>query len=384
MGAVLVWWVSRAGVGAALEKGDAGVGVGDGDGDGELAWRVAGLVAACSTLLAAAVERGGATSPSDAFVRVVVLGLWVWVAVLVVRRGWWSSVWGERAVRLGLAGAGLVVLVHSQIEMTLTWGSSVSLGMVVLGAAAGGGGLVVVVWAAVSGFVGAGCFGWGVVVGVCCGGLLICGRGLAAGAFGRPSARLESELRVAVGMLDRGARRARLEEIAGEAGALMREAGVRVEGLRGFDVPAQPSAIAAVLAGLRSAATDEVASHLERAMRYGVRRGAVRRELSQVLLAEAVASAEVGGDGTDRALRVGEYADRAVLVYVPAGFAGGAKEWSPADEEVSLWPATGWGWLATVYEVRSRLFDEDRRAAELGRSAERSSRRRVRIRSTRT
>lgn len=369
--AVLVWWASRAGVGAVLEKGDAGVSVGDGD--GELAWRVAGLVAACSTLLAAAVERGGATSPSDALVRVVVLGLWVWVAVLVVRRGWWSSVWGERAVRLGLAGAGLVVLVHSQIEMTLTWGSSVSLGMVVLGAAAGGGvvGGGRVGCRRVSGFVGGGVvFAAGVVVGVVLWRPVDLWQGeLKAGAFVfKPSASLESELRVAVGMLDRGARRARLEEIAGEAGGLMREAGVRVEGLRGFDVPTQPSAIAAVLAGLRSTATDEVASHLERALRYGVRRGAVRRELSQVLLAEAVASAEVGGGAS--LTRVREYADRAVLVYVPAGFAGGVEEWSPADEEVSLWPATGWGWLATVYEVRSRLFGEDRRAAELGRSVE--------------
>lgn len=94
---------------------------------------VAAVVVGC-TVLACVVERPAMT-PEAAAVRV--LGMLAWLGlgaawVLVSRRGGGVD-------RLALAGAAVTLLVHAQIEMSMTWPQSAGLAMALVAVAAGGG-----------------------------------------------------------------------------------------------------------------------------------------------------------------------------------------------------------------------------------------------------
>lgn len=80
-------------------------------------------------ILAGALAERHLASPELAVMRLVALGAWVALAIALLR----AFATRPALARLGAAGAGLVLLVHSQIEMPLTQAPSVPLGFALVG-----------------------------------------------------------------------------------------------------------------------------------------------------------------------------------------------------------------------------------------------------------
>lgn len=93
--------------------------------------RVAALLAALATLGAVLVE-SQAIAPQIAAIRIVGMLGWIGIAALVL----WATRHHTYFARFGLAASGLALLVHAQIEVTLSWSSSCGLALALIGTAA--------------------------------------------------------------------------------------------------------------------------------------------------------------------------------------------------------------------------------------------------------
>jgi tetratricopeptide (TPR) repeat protein len=96
--------------------------------------RVALLTAALALLGAVLVE-SQAIAPGMAAIRLIGLAGWAGLAALFL----WVTRDRTDFARVGLAGAALALLVHAQIEVTMSWSSSCGLALAAVGAAARGG-----------------------------------------------------------------------------------------------------------------------------------------------------------------------------------------------------------------------------------------------------
>lgn len=128
-GALLLWWMWRAGRGAVEPETEAPATTSADVTRNTL--RALGLIGAAATIAAAWLDRGLMTI-DGALVRMIGLGLWCAAGWGVLRLGSESGWW----LRVALFGGAVALAAHGQIDVVASWPASAGLFCVVIGASA--------------------------------------------------------------------------------------------------------------------------------------------------------------------------------------------------------------------------------------------------------